>query len=217
MSRFNLKSPDAIAAPCALDDLDGWLDRELSRISLAPLREIASTVIRDLDVFVQFPARAQLLWHGCSRMVVAPAKQCYHRYPSSIACAGKSFGIPLDSRANGPAVASFLLAGGRRPPRSGSSNSWSIHHLYSGKFPFSAQSNTLHAAKHGLHFTQSAGLVAVHPVADALCDELPCFAWFLRAKAFLRFGYDPDAVLCSDVNELGFRQGTVPPILHRPA
>ena len=37
-------------------------------------------------------------------------------------------------------------------------------------------------------------LIAIHPVANAVFEEYPCVAWLLRAKAFLRFGYDPDSV-----------------------
>lgn len=54
------------------------------------------------------------------------------------------------------------------------------------------------------HFTQSAGLIAVHPVADALVDEFPFFAWLLRAKSYIRFGYDPDAAFTLRVNDFGF-------------
>jgi hypothetical protein len=62
------------------------------------------------------------------------------------------------------------------------------------KFPFPGQTDTLHAASNGLHCTQSAGLVAIHPIADQMCDEFPAFSWLLRGEAFLRFGYDPDIV-----------------------
>jgi len=62
----------------------------------------------------------------------------------------------------------------------------------------------LHATKKVCHFTQSAGLVAVHPIADALADEFPFFTWLLRAEAFVRFKYDPDGVFSTTQNELGF-------------
>jgi hypothetical protein len=50
-------------------------------------------------------------------------------------------------------------------------------------------------------------LVAVHPVADALCDEYPAFTWFLRARAFQLFGYDPDRVFGAGHDTLGFANG----------
>ena len=115
--------------------------------------------------------------------------------------------IPLDTRPNGPAIASFLLAGGTRPERFGSSNAWSIHHLYSGKFPYHGRKVTIHAAKEFNHFTQSAGLIAAHPVADALVDEFPFFTWLLRAQAYLRFGYDPDSAFGKPRDEYGFETG----------
>jgi len=50
-------------------------------------------------------------------------------------------------------------------------------------------------------------LIATHPVADALCDEFPFFAWLLRAESFRRFGYDPDGVFSSQQDEFGFVEG----------
>jgi hypothetical protein len=50
------------------------------------------------------------------------------------------------------------------------------------------------SAKHGDHFTNSAGLIAAHPMLDAMCDEYPSIAWYLRARVFERFGYDPGQV-----------------------
>jgi hypothetical protein len=113
----------------------------------------------------------------------------------------------LDTRANGPAVVAFQIAGGTRPGRFGSFNAWSIHHVYSGKFPYIGRTNRTHAIKEGRHFTQSAGLIATHPVADALCDEFPFFAWLLRAESFRRFGYDPDGVFSARQNKFGFAAG----------
>jgi hypothetical protein len=87
----------------------------------------------------------------------------------------------------------FENAGGNIPLK-GNGKSWSIHHLYSGDFPYKDKKQTLHAVKVKLHFTHTAGLVAIHPLADAAAHEYACFSWFLRAKAFLLFGYDPDNV-----------------------
>ena len=50
------------------------------------------------------------------------------------------------------------------------------------------------------------GLTATHPVAEALADEDFRFAWLLRREAFLRFGYDPDAVFSERIDERGFRK-----------
>jgi len=82
----------------------------------------------------------------------------------------KERGIPIDSRSNGPAIIVYKLAGGKRPKRAESTKEWSIHHIYNGKFPFREGGKILHAVKEGKHFTQSAGLVAIHPIAEALAD-----------------------------------------------
>jgi hypothetical protein len=97
-------------------------------------------------------------------------------------------------RSNGPAICAYKLAGGERPPRIVASRQWSVHHIYDGKFPAPGSITTAHAVKDGRYFTESAGLVAAHPVADALADEVPYFAWLLRAEAFRRFRFDPDQV-----------------------
>ena len=67
---------------------------------------------------------------------------------------------------------------------------------------------TTHAARSPDHFTQSAGLIAAHPIADALADEYPFFSWFLRAHAFVRFRYDPDSVFSCVQDPLGFAVGS---------
>jgi hypothetical protein len=53
---------------------------------------------------------------------------------------------------------------------------------------------------------QPAGLVAVHPVAEAPKDDCFHSAWLLRYEAFLRFDYDPDAVFSEKAGECGFRK-----------
>jgi hypothetical protein len=86
------------------------------------------------------------------------------------------------------------IAGGDRPQRVSPGREWSIHHIYDGKFPAPGKTETRHAVKDGRYFTEAAGLVAIHPIADALADEVPYFAWRLRREAFDRFGLDPDGV-----------------------
>ena len=69
------------------------------------------------------------------------------------------------------------------------------------------------AVTYGKHFTQSAGLVAVHPVAHALCSEYSEVAWLLRNIAYLKFGYDPDGVLSRGrINSYGFVGDTMPEV-----
>ncbi|MCC7001999.1 MAG: hypothetical protein IT357_07575 [Gemmatimonadaceae bacterium] len=209
---YNLDSPGRIGSPCRLDALEGWFASEASGLPDGAERRVLLDVAEALDSFVRFPKRALLLWRGCDRVAVPPAKMRYHQYPDALKRAAKEAQVYLDGRPNGPAIAAFVFAGGDRPSRYGSSNAWSVHHLYSGKFPYPGRSNTTHAAKHGDHFTQSAGLVAVHPVADALVDEFPPFTWLLRAHAYRMFGYDPDAVFSSP-QVLGFEPERQPEIL----
>ena len=207
MAKFNLDSPTCIRTNCDLADLPSWFSEELNAIENTSVRSIVRSVSKNLSDFVQFPERAVLLWHGCDRVPNDGQRQKYHRYPAEVRQIAKSKRIQLDSRPNGPAIASFLVADGIRPNRTGSSNAWSIHHLYSGKFPYIGKTTTTHAQKETMHFTQSAGLIAAHPIADAISDEFPCFTWLLRAEAFQRFGYDPDRVFAHKHNVHGFAQG----------
>lgn len=194
-NQSNLQSPTAIQKPCDLADLGGWFAREAEAVGEHAIREVLLGVQRSLDVFVRWPRRALLLWEGRDRSIK------YHTYPDPVLLAAQKVSLVLDGRVNGPAVAAYRLAGGERPPRFGSNNGWSVHHLYSGKFPHPGRPGTLHAAYDGRHCTQSAGLVAVHPIADQLCDEYPFVAWLLRALAFQKFGYDPDGVFSTDPHD----------------
>jgi len=162
-------------------------------------RKIINEVWEHRTKYIQWPAKAILLWPGCVRV-----RESY-KYPDEIKNEAKSKRVPIDSRqGNGPAIMSFLLAGGKRPKRS-NNQGWHIGHIYDRKFPWKMEGKTLHAVKDGNHFTQSAGLVAIHPVAEALADEYFYFAWLLRHEAFVRFNYDPDMVFCKKIDERGFK------------
>jgi hypothetical protein len=73
-------------------------------------------------------------------------------------------------------------------------NGWPIHHIYDGQFPMPPRTDSIRAVSHGKYFTEAAGLVAIHPLADGMASETPYFAWLLRREAFLRFGFDPEFV-----------------------
>jgi hypothetical protein len=204
---YNLGSRNGLLEPIDLSNLVGWYSRETSQVELEPVRSILRIVGEHLGDFVHFPERALLLWQDSNRVAADGERQKYHKYPSEIRALAKGHKIRLDTRANGPARASFELAGGIRPKRYGSTNDWTAHHLYSGKFPYLDRVVTTHAVKLGRHFTQSAGVITAHPIADAMCDEFPFFAWLLRAESFRRFGYDPDGVFSESQDELGFAGG----------
>lgn len=162
------------------------------------VKKIVNEVWEHRTEFVRWPAKARLLLEGRIRLK-------YHVYPDENKQELKEQGIAIDSRSNGPAIMSFLLAGGKRPKRVDGNKGWAIHHIYNRKFPFTKNEATLHAVKDGNHFTQSAGLVAVHPIAHALADEHFYFVWLLRQQAFLKFNYDPDMVFCKRIDEYGFK------------
>jgi hypothetical protein len=201
---YNLASPNGIAEKVDLDNLPHWFAKELEQITNETEKRVLKTVADDLDTFIGWASEALLLWPEEDRIPLAGRKQKYFSYPLHIRQMAKTQNVTLDGRPNGPAIASFVLAGGKRLQRFGSSNRWSIHHLYSGKFPYCGRADTTHAAKRTVHFTQSAGLVAAHPIADAMVDEFPFFTWLLRAEAFRRFGYDPDGVFSPQQDDYGF-------------
>jgi len=161
-------------------------------------KKIIDEVWEHRDTYIKWPAKPRLLWPGCVRIK-------YHGIPDRIKEEARSKGVQVDSRSNGPAIMSILLAGGERPTRS-NGQGWHIDHIYDGKFPWATKMVSLHAVKDGKHFTQTAGLVAIHPIAEALKDEYFYVAWMLRHEAFLRFGYDPDRVFCDMIDEYGFRK-----------
>lgn len=175
-----------------LENLDTWFRSEVALLDSPSAESALLLIASDLDSWVKFPVDSVLLWPGCNR------DQKQHQWPRHLTYKLKKSGIAPYNRANGPALSSYLFAGGERPLRTDDSG-WSVHHLYSGKFPHPGKTETLHAVKNGSHFTMSAGLVAVHPIADAMADEYACFSWYLRAKAFQLFDYDPDQVFQTEV------------------
>lgn len=194
--------------PCDLAEIGEWFDDETLALEDQLVRQVVCHLARNLDAFVVFPKCAVLLWQGCDRIAPEGKKQKHHKYPALIKDEAAKIRIQLDPRPNGPAIASFLFAGGQRPMCFGSTNAWSIRRLYSGKFPYIGRTDSLSSQRDGKHFTQSAGLVAAHPLADALADEFPAFSWLLRARAFQMFGYDPDHVFTDGkIDEFGFAPG----------
>lgn len=183
--------------PCNLGDLSGWLDTEISQVSVEFYRRVILEVNTNLSRFVKWPQRSLLLWDGCCRV---PS----HDFPPELRQAIRAQQLPVRNWSNDPAIYAYRLAGGERPKRTGGTE-WSIHHLYDGKFPYpGGRQPSVQAVKHPRHFTQSAGLVAVHPIADALADEFAIFAWRLRAESFVRFGYDPESAFTAQSDGFGF-------------
>lgn len=204
MPRPHKRKTLPVMQPVDWENLDGWIRDQIGSSLQAPLQRVIGLVLDHVDEFVKFPKESVLLWKGCDRVGSSTKK---HEYPNDLKEALDKRGIQPDARSNGPAITSFLFAGGERPARNQSGRGWNIHHLYDGKITYCGRQTSLHSVKEGNHFTQSAGLVAVHPVADALCDEVPAFSWYLRGLSLQRFGYDPDGVFPGGrIDEYGFLQ-----------
>ena len=158
------------------------------------MNRIADEVWSDKDSFIRWPGRSPVFWSGLVRHPNGRRKDCY-QYSAKHKALLERANIEEDRRNNGPAILAFRLAGGNRPARTDyPRHHWSIHHIYDGRFPAKKSRSVLHATRDGNHFTQSAGLVALHPLADGLVGDCGYFARLLRYEAFKRFGYDPDGV-----------------------
>lgn len=181
-----------------MDPFSSRMTLELDQLQNSE-KKIANEIWNHRTEFIKWPSKAILLWKGCIRVR-------YHKYPDEIKKNLESKEISINSLSNGPAIASFFYAGGTRPKRASNPNQeWHIHHIYNGKFPWIQGKDSLRAVKDGKHFTQSAGLVAIHPIAEALAEEYFYFAWLLRHECFSRFDYDPDMVFSKRINDYGFK------------
>lgn len=191
MARFNLESPNQLSQRCVLEDLTAWALAEASSVTEPAPRECITTVCKSLDAFVRWPAKAVLLWNGCDRIAPKGERQRIHSFPDTIKQAAKALKAPLDTRSNGPAIVAFLVSGGVRPKRFGSQNSWSVHHIYSGKFPYIGKSLTLHAAKSG----------QLHPKCRG-CGRASDSRWDVRRVSFFRV-----ASPCRSLSQIWIRPG----------
>ncbi len=160
---------------------------ELRKLTPLHILDITERVWKQRDLFILWPNHRLLFMPGTVR-------HNHHSYTEDQKVRLRAAGVVPDRRSNGPAIVAYLLAGGERPKRINGRHGWSIHHIYDGKFPAIGKEKTFHAVKDGKLFTEAAGLVAIHPIADALADEVPYFAWLLRHTAFEKFGFDPDNV-----------------------
>lgn len=172
----------------------GEFERMFEAVPVAERRLLAE-LWRDRERYVRW-AESSLLLFPCVR-------EKYHELPPQVKLQAKAAGVAADSRSNGPAIMSFLLAGGERPLRSKPGRGWHIHHIYDGQHPWPGRDVSAHAVKDEQLFSEAAGLVAVHPIFDAAADEYGWLAWMLRLEAFKRFGLDPDGVLREFVDRDG--------------
>jgi hypothetical protein len=95
---------------------------------------------------------------------------------------------------NGPPNSAFALGHGAKP------SGWELDHIY--------DEEPLWSARDGVHFTQSAGLVAMPKHAHRRRHADPLITWFVRGVAFVRFGYDPLRVFSTGSHDcFGFIAG----------
>jgi hypothetical protein len=69
---------------------------------------------------------------------------------------------------------------------------WFFKHLYDGSIALGSAKKRLNALKRGKHFTQTAGMAAIHPIVQELYEAYPCLRRTLQARSFASFGYDPE-------------------------
>jgi hypothetical protein len=122
---------------------------------------------------IEFPESAILLWTGCIR------KSEWYDFPAGLRAKWKqSRAGGLDRRmSNGPPNSAFALGHGRKP------SGWELDHIY--------DEEPLWSVTDGMHFTQSAGLAAMHKHVHRLRHADGELTWLVRGIAFARFGYDP--------------------------
>ena len=86
--------------------------------------------------------------------------------------------------------AAFSYTRGHVPQVSVADDGWRVMHLYAGAPAFD-NGVAFDAMADPKHYTQSACLVAVHPVVQHLMAQYPCIVYALRARSFTQFQYDP--------------------------
>lgn len=155
--------------------------------------KLAMFVWLNSDQFIRWPKRTYCFWPGQVRANGTGRTPCYEYSQEQLALIAQA-GLEPRAWNNDPAIFAFKLAGGDRPQRADWKWEWTIHHIYDGKFEAQPGWQTTHAVRHPAYFTEAAGLVALHPIADSLASEVTLFAWLLRHEAFKRFGFDPDGV-----------------------
>jgi hypothetical protein len=167
-----------------------WIQNHASEESLATVAALA--LWKEKTFWFRWPKQAMLLQPGWIRDSDGSKTDCYP-YDAELKHRLKQKKLKPDGRNNGPAILSFLMAGGKRPVCG--DEGWPIHHIYDGRALVpDAQRKILHAVKSGEHFTHSGGLVALHPAAHLAVHQSEFLAWLLRREAYIRFGYDPDGI-----------------------
>jgi|ERR1039458_8966447 hypothetical protein len=167
-----------------------WFQRYAKPESLETAAVLA--LWQEKDSWFRWPTESAVLQRGWTRDRNVSRIDCYP-YEAELIRRLKQKNLKPDGRNNGPAILSFLMAGGERPVSG--DEGWPIHHIYDGlSFIPYTQRRILHAVQDGEHFTHSGGLVALHPAAHFVAHQSELLAWLLRWEAFRRLKYDPNKI-----------------------
>jgi hypothetical protein len=152
--------------------------------------EAFNTLVLATQGLFEFLQRAVLLWSGCTRQSEP------YGFPTGLRAKWKSRRCGrLDYRMqNGPPNSAFNLGGGKKP------SGWELDHIY--------DEEPMWSVRDGLHFTQSAGLVAMPRHAHRRRHSDSMLSWLVRGFSFLKFGYDPLTVFSAEAHDqFGFVAG----------
>jgi hypothetical protein len=190
LSQFTIQLAEDLDNKSSWEQVPPWIQAMADKGSDVGV-QCAMAIWNQRDTYIRWPRRQRLLLPGVVRHPDGNKPECYD-YPPELVAEIQQAGLPVDRRNNGPAILAFQLTGGDRPRRPYPEKwAWTIHHIYDGQHPHTNNQPVPHAIRDGSLFTESAGLVAVHPLADYVVTDVSLLAWLLRWEAFRRFKYDP--------------------------
>ena len=194
LSQFTVQLAEDLDNNAAWEHVPAWIRRMLPKKPRIG-EQCARAIWNQRDAYIRWPRQQRLLLPGVVKHPDGMNPECYV-YPPELVAEITQAGLPVDRRNNGPAILAFLLAGGDRPRRPFPEKwAWTIHHIYDGQHTRGNNQPVPHAINDGSLFTEAAGLVAVHPLADYVGMNVSLLAWLLRWEAFRRFGFDPMGVV----------------------
>jgi hypothetical protein len=193
LSRFCIQLADELDNQSSWENVPNWI-KSMAENKFDTGVQSAMAIWNQRNTYIRWPRKSRLLLDGVTRHPDGNNQRCYN-YSDDLVRELAEAGLPDDRRNNAPAILAFQLAGGDRPRRPyPSSWAWTIHHIYDGQHSGRGNQNVPRAVSDGKLFSEAAGLVAVHPLADYISTNVPLLAWLLRWEAFRRFNFDPMGV-----------------------
>src|ERR1051325_1797412 len=181
LSRFAIQLADELENRGRWEDVPDWI-RAMAAKKRDPGVQSSMAIWNQRHTYVRWPKEIRLLLPGVTRHPDGNNPNCY-QYPVGLIDEIQTAGLEVRNYNNDPAIYAFLLTGGDRPRRSFPATwGWTIHHIYDEKHPAPANVTAQpvpRAVRRGDLFTHSAGLVAVHPLADYVATNEPLLAWLL--------------------------------------